>query len=390
MAIDHGWDEGWKVILDLLPIGWEQQAYLCGAMERQRDIKSPGDLLRTLLLHVGKGYSLRETVVRAKLAGLAEISDVALLKRLRRAEHWLRWLCTQLFEGSGWEMPADARGYNLRAVDGTLIKQPGQNGTLWRVHYSLQIPSLECDYFQVTLTKGKGTSEKLERFPAREGDLVLADRGFSFAAGIAAMRQRGAHVIVRVNTASLILLDSSGKKKFDLLEAVRGLQEAGEVADWPVRVSYGKTPIAGRICAVRKSQEASERAQRKIKRKAQQGGPVTKASTLEFAGYVIVFTTLPEVEFTPSEVLEWYRLRWQIELIFKKLKSLMELGQLPKHGAESARAWLYGKLLVSLLGRALMRLGRDISPWGYRLPGTWQWQRLAGVSIHWPRDNASP
>jgi hypothetical protein len=389
MSINRGFDESWKVILGLLPVGWEQQAILCGAIERQRDIKTAGDLLRIVLLHVGKGYSLRETVVRAQLAGLADISDVALLKRLRRSERWLRWLCTQLFEGSDWEMPADARGYNLRAVDGTLIKQPGQKGTLWRVHYSLQIPSLECDYFQLTLTKGKGTAEKLERFPAREGDLVLADRGYSFAAGVTMMRQSGAHVIVRLNTASLVLLIPSGKKKFDLLKSLRSLQESGDVAGWPVCIRYGKTQIAGRVCAVRKSQEATERAQRRIKRKAQQGGPETKASTLEFAGYVIVFTTLPEAEFVPSEILEWYRLRWQIELVFKKLKSLMELGQLPKHGDQSARAWLYGKLLVSLLGRALMRLGRDISPWGYRLHGTWQWQRLAGVSVHWPRDRAS-
>jgi len=388
MSINQGLDEGWKVILGLLPVGWEQQAILCGAMERQRDIKTAGDLLRILLLHVGRGYSLRETVVKAKFAGLADISDVALLKRLRRAERWLRWLCMQLFEGSGWEMPADARGYNLRAVDGTLIKQPGQKGTLWRVHYSLQIPSLECDYFQLTLTKGKGTAEKLERFPAREGDLVLADRGFSFARGIGMMRQRGAHVIVRVNTASLVLLNSTGTKEFALLKSLRSLKEADAVAGWPVQVRQGNAQIAGRICAVRKSQEATERAQRRIKRKAQQGGPETKASTLEFAGYVIVFTTLPEAEFAPSEILEWYRLRWQIELVFKKLKSLMELGQLPKHGDESARAWLYGKLLVSLLGRALIRLGRDISPWGYRLHGTWQWQRLAGVSLHWPSDHA--
>jgi hypothetical protein len=110
---------------------------------------------------------------------------------------------------------------------------------------------------------------------------------------------------------------------------------------------------------------------------------------LEFAAYVIVFTTLPEESFAPGEVLEWYRLRWQIELVFKKLKSLMQLGQLPKHDAASARAWLYGKLLVSLLGRELMKLGRDISPWGYRLPGMWQRQRLAGVPVHRPRDRAS-
>jgi len=384
-----GFDESWKVVLDLLPQGWEQQAYLCGAMERQRDVRSASDLLRLLLLHVGNGYSLRETVVRAKLTGLADISDVALLKRFRKAERWLHWLCRELFEASGWEMPADARGYNLRAVDGTLVKQPGPKGTLWRVHYSIRIPSLECDSFQITLSKGQGTAEKLERFPAGPGDLVLADRGYSFAAGIAAMGQHGAEVIVRVNTASLALRSESGKGKFDLLKAVRGLQEPGEAAAWRVRIRHGAREVAGRLCAVRKSEEATARACRKIRRRAQQGGPQTKPETLEFATYVMVFTTLPEESFAPGEVLEWYRLRWQIELVFKKLKSLMQFGQLPKHDAESARAWLYGKLLVSLLGRELMKLGRDISPWGYRLPDMWQWQRLAGVQVHWPRDRAS-
>ena len=50
-------------------------------------------LLRTLMLHVARGYSLRETIERAKLAHWTDISDVALLKRLRNSEEWLRLLC---------------------------------------------------------------------------------------------------------------------------------------------------------------------------------------------------------------------------------------------------------------------------------------------------------
>jgi hypothetical protein len=66
--------------------------------------------------------------------------------------------------------------------------------------------------------------------------------------------------------------------------------------------------------------------------------------------------------------LEWYRLRWQIELVFKRLKSLAELGHLAKHDERSVRSWLYGKLLVGLLTQKLIRTGRDISPWGYSFP----------------------
>src|SRR5258706_8876670 len=171
-------DEDWKLLLRLLPSVWEQHAVLSGASERLRGFGSASDLLRTLLLHVGRGYSLRETVVRAKAAGIAQVSDVALMKRLQKAEAWLHSVCVALLRESGWEMPAEVRGYNVRALDGTLVKEPGRSGSLWRIHYSVRIPSLVCDHWELTSVKGVGTGESLGRFAASPGDLVLADRGF--------------------------------------------------------------------------------------------------------------------------------------------------------------------------------------------------------------------
>lgn len=369
-------DENWNVLLSLFPHGWEQQAVLCGATERLRGFSSTGDLLRTLLLHVGKGYSLRETVVRAKAAGLANVSDVALLKRLRKAERWWQWLCREIQREAGWEMPLDSRGWNVRALDGTVVKEPGRSGKLWRVHYSLRIPDLVCDHLELTPVKGTGTGEVLSRFPVAEGDLVLADRGFCKAPGIAAVSGQKGAVIVRLNTSSLPLWTEQNTA-FPLLEEVRKLPEPGKAAEWEVWVRAPDRNIAGRLCAVRKSEDSTRRARKKIEQKAQQGGPRTKPETLEYAGYVMVFTTLRAGQFSADEVLEWYRVRWQIELVFKRLKSLAQLGHLPKSDDQSARAWLYGKLLLALLGEKLIRLGRDISPWGYRLPESWKSQRLA-------------
>ncbi len=82
--------------------------------------------------------------------------------------------------------------------------------------------------------------------------------------------------------------------------------------------------------------------------------------TLEVAKYVAVFTTRSGASAT--EILEWYRTRWQIELLFKRLKSLVQLGHLPKHDGRSSRAWLHGKLLIALLTQKLIRIGRAISP----------------------------
>src|SRR6266850_56108 len=76
--------ENWQVLTSLFPAGWRQMAWQSGAVERLRGFPSPEVVLRMLMLHVARGYSLRETVVRAKLANWTDISDVALLKRLRR------------------------------------------------------------------------------------------------------------------------------------------------------------------------------------------------------------------------------------------------------------------------------------------------------------------
>jgi IS4 transposase len=86
----------------------------------------------------------------------------------------------------------------------------------------------------------------------------------------------------------------------------------------------------------------------------------TRPGTFEFAKYLLVFTT--RFRGSTMEVLELYRRRWQIELLFKRLKSIVLIGHVPKHDARSSRAWLYGKLLVALLTQKLIRIGRGISP----------------------------
>ena len=127
------------------------------------------------------------------------------------------------------------------------------------------------------------------------------------------------------------------------------------------------TTVAGRVCALRKSEESIRQAHRRIERRASKRQTKTKPETWEYAKYVAVFTT--DRNTRTETILEWYRVRWQIELTFKRFKSLAQLGHLPKYDAQSSRAWLYGKLLVALLTQKLIRAGREFSPWGYALAG---------------------
>src|ERR1035441_1528388 len=111
--------ESWDVLRGLFPSGWEQLGRTSGAVKRLRGFSSLEALLRTLLMHVGGGWSLRETAVEAKLAGIADVSDVTLLNRLRDAENWLRLLCQQLWKQNGVELGAVFHGRPMRLLDGT-------------------------------------------------------------------------------------------------------------------------------------------------------------------------------------------------------------------------------------------------------------------------------
>jgi len=122
--------EDWQVLVGLLPSDGEALGRRTVAVRRLRGLASANSLLRTLLLHVGCGWSLRETAVQAKLAGLAEVSDVTLLNRLRQAEAWLRALCQQLWKDNEVNLQPALQGRPVRLLDGTTVKEPGKAGTV--------------------------------------------------------------------------------------------------------------------------------------------------------------------------------------------------------------------------------------------------------------------
>ena len=367
--------EDWAVVLELLPAGWEQVGRSSGAVKRLRGFASIESLLHTLFLHVGCGWSLRETAVRAKLAGIADVSDVTLLNRLRDAEGWLRHLCRQLWQEGGVSLQPALGGRSVRVLDATVVREPGPTGSQWRIHYSLRLPSLECDSFRLTPTHGPGSAERFGQFVFQPGELVLADAGYCHPAGIAALAEQQADVCVRLNPHALPLYDGQGSG-FSVLAALSALRRGGQTAEWPVEARSGGQRIAGRVCAIRKSQTAIDRAHRRLREKRKSGQSMSQ-ETWQYAQYVMVFTTLPLQAATCRQVLECYRLRWQVELTFKQLKSIVQLGHLPKHHAQSSRAWLYGKLLTALLTQKLARIGSSISPWGYLLPEASNAQPLA-------------
>ncbi len=360
-------DEDWEVLLSFFPKNWIELADKHKVTKGLRKDKDIENFLRILLIHIGCGYSMRETVARAKLSGLADISDVALLGRLKKSKDWLQSLCIELFKEQGVSVQKKC-DFPIRLFDATNVKEPGKTGSLWRIHYSLQLPFMACDFFKITATKGIGTGESFFQYSIKKNDHIIADRGYSTAPGIHYIALKKAYVIVRVNSASLPIHNLK-HQKFPLLKKIQSIKKAGTIRSWNVLIpnKKNKAYVKGRVCVIRKSNEAIKLAQTKINREASKKSITVRPETLEYAKFIILFTTFSEDSFSDVEILDWYRSRWQIELAFKRLKSIAHLGHLPKHNEDSSKAWLYGKLFVALLTNKLVEHASTFSPWGYYL-----------------------
>ncbi len=348
------------VLLLLLPAGWEEQAKTLGALQRVRRIRSPGSLLRLALIHAGVGLSLQRTAQVADGTGLARLSKQAVSKRLARSGEWIGWMVSQMLQARV-EVPA-VSGYRLRAVDASSVVGPA-GGPQLRLHYSIGLPDLRCEGLEIT---DQHEAESLEHFTVSKGDLLIADRIYARAKGIAHVKGAGGDVIVRLGRTSLTLYDEKGRK-IDQLQWLRKSAVGEPIERFAQFRDPDKQWVTGRLCAIRLSEAEAAKARERCAKKARKRGGEPRGSTLEASGFFCLFTTVPAQDLSTHNILELYRARWQIELAFKRLKSLLEADQLRNTTLKSARIWLQIKMLYALILFAYLDEAGAFFPWGYPL-----------------------
>jgi len=344
-----------------------------GAFTRARKIESPEVLLRLILMWAVAGRSLMDTAAIAAETGLADVSDVALVKRFAKAGDWLSALASELLVDAQPPLP---EGVRVRILDATAITRAGKRGTDRRLHLAMDLGSNRIDSIELTDVKG---GESLERFSVRAGEVLIGDRGYGTRAGMSYVAEHQAFFVVRFPW-SAVPLESADGQPFSLIEALRSLPEAG-VGEFAVRFATpdGKR-VDARLVATRKTEPAAARARQKaLRERTKKGRASVDIRTLELAGYFFVLTNLPP-HTSAESVLQLYRLRWQIEIKFKTLKSLFHLDNVPARNDESLRVYVLAKLLVALLIDSLLDEADSFPPWGYPITPA---QPLA-------RDAASP
>lgn len=369
----------WGAIVSMMPADFEPSAREQGAIKRARKVEDAATLLRLALIYAHSG-GLRLTAALAAEQGITDMSDVAVLKRLRAGSEWLAGLPARLladtrrFEQERCRIPR-----RIRVTDATTVSRPGSRGTDWRVHVGYSLAECRIDHVELTDAQG---AETLSRVPVEPRDVLVADRGYAHPKGICDAVAAGADLLVRMNWYNVPLTNPDGAS-FDVLEHLRSLP-VGVIGDWQVctrpKPEQGLPAVAGRLVALRKSEQCAEAARRKVIRQSRKKGHTPSERSLEAAAYMFLFTTLDAQEMSAEQALEIYRFRWQIELAFRNLKSVVGLSRMAAKSPELSIAFIAAMLITALLVDRMSCAHVDFSPWGYATP----WHHLPG-----PRSQAS-
>ena len=335
---------GWEAIFQLLPEQLEEQARQCGALTRRRGVRSAVKLLQLVMAYVVQDWSLRQVGIWGMLYEVADISAVALLKRLRHSAPWLEQLVAHLL---GMRLAqGQPMGVRLRLCDATTISRPGSQGTDWRVHLSLNLAQMQVD--ELTLTDVKG-GEGLQHFAIAPGDILVADRGYGYVNSLSHVLATGA-CVVRVRWTDLSTYTCQGEP-FAIIPWLQRTFATAQTPAQPVELQLktAQHTFALRLVACPLPPAEVERARLRVRKQAQKRQSTPSANSLYVAGFVLLVTNLPAEEWSAPQVSELYRLRWQVELYFKRLKSILHLDHLQARDPHLARTYLLGKLLLALL-----------------------------------------
>ena len=346
MPVSSLYEEQWAYVRTLLPADLEVSARRTKALVRCRNVPDAAALMRMALAYALSDLSLKEVAAWASAMDLAEITGPGLFYRLREAESWLEHVLAQVLAE---QLPQAVGGWPVRVADATVINGPGQKPVQWRAHVLVN-PSTG-GFRAVELTDDSG-GEKLARHRVAAGELILGDRAYGTARGVYAVRQVDGHVVVRFNPVTLRTCDEQRRRIF-LQEKEPEVPVTG-VVEFKIILPVPPDPTKSH-----KTWDSS---------KAIAWLPVRAiAARTRDKDVIWILTTLSAVELPALAVLGLYRLRWQIELFFKRLKSLLHLDTLPSREGPTAKSWMLARLIAAALAQRLVQPSGPLSPWGYQL-----------------------
>jgi hypothetical protein len=330
-------------VLPRLPADLEAQAVALGALRRKRAFASAHDLLRGLLHYASARLSLRALGVWGVLLDVADVAPSSWLERLRAATAWLQWLVRfYLHQPRPRWLTQAVRGRVLLA-DATALRHLGGTGDDWRVHLCFD---LLAGQFDQVVVSDHHSAEQVTHFGLHPGDLVVLDGGYGYRSQLGRLQQAHVDAVVRIYPPTFPLETADGRK----LDLRAWLDQAGAAQRSRLAYyRYGDQRLMVRVLALRRSEPQRRAAQRRAQQRARKRQRSLSQVVQYFADWLLVVTTLEQTLWPDAAVWRLFAARWQIELVFKRLKTFLGLGQLPCQTAASAVPLIWATLVVWVL-----------------------------------------
>lgn len=367
MKLSHSTDILFDQFIQELPSNYQEMAYEFKAFSRPRKIRSPLQLLELVMLYCGMDFSLRSCAGQiAQMQGY--ISDTAVNDRLEACVPWVKAMLASVF---GFESIVNNGSLRIIIIDGSTVQEPGATQTTYRLHIAIDLVSLT--FHQVELTTDK-EGEHLGHYHLGEGDVVLLDRGYNQPKTLVPFIDDGGEVILRYNPHGMNLFSRNEEMtKINWQEELFQLDE--KPAAIPVYLCHNNKRIEGYLHAIPLPKEKAKEARRTARQRAKKKGRTASKRVLYISGWVLVFTSLPLEVIDTETASDIYRVRWQVELVIKRMKSLLNIDKLRAFKeSKLADLYLYGKLLYIVVvekranhrfstAQTGMEKGRSITPW---------------------------
>ncbi len=347
-------DTTFEQLLQELPPDYRELAIEFKAFARSRKIKTPEQLLQVVMSDGGLDAVLRET---AGIFTLLEerISDTAIHRRLKACGPWVKALLSRMMDAA--VRPLAEGHLRFLVIDASTVQSPGATGTDYRVHLAIDLVRLHLVEVKVT---NEHTGEHLSHYALQDGDVVVVDQGYNQVAMWMDQVDRGVGLVVRYNPHGITLYDPEGNK-IDLESILSASSASAQCLPASVRNRHHEQ-LAGHLHALRLLPAQAAEARRRARATATKKGRQPQARTLAFAEWVLLWTTLPPEVLSTTTIMALYRVRWQIELVFKRLKSILKMDCLrARKDSTLAEVYLHGKLLYAWIveKRLRRRCGRN-------------------------------
>jgi len=283
---------------------------------------------------------------------------VALLRRLRDSGDFLAPLTTILLALLARDAAPSAAwaGPPIRLVDGSLFTGPGRKGGRLRMHACYDPARQMFTAFDVTDIK---QGESLNRAGIAPGDIAVADRNYAKTHALRQLDENAAFFVVRAGIRSTRMLDSRDGERLGAAGVLTALGEADE-AELKVGMIEAKLkkgsplePVQARLVILRATDAVAAHENARIKRSRRTHKATPTEDTQALAGVVMILTNLPADAWPIQRIADLYRLRWQIELAFKTLKSTFVMRDVPAKDPKLARSWILANLAAALLAEIL-------------------------------------